>query len=101
MAILERGDHTNGVGWAMRANQKVMRNSKNLSQEKERKPGSMEKVGLDPEACEMEGCNGGTIRPLLGGAECVHSKSEVTVVEMRMLLSCPARTLVSCKYSPF
>lgn len=76
MSILERGDHTNGVGWVMRANQKVMRNSKNLPQEKERRPGSMEKVGLDPEAWEMEGCNGGAIRPLLGGAECVHSKAK-------------------------
>lgn len=55
MAILERADHTNGLGWVMRVNQKVMRNSKNLPQEKERRSGSMEKVGLDPEAWEMEG----------------------------------------------
>lgn len=55
IAILERGDHTNGLGWVMRANQEVMRKSNNLSQEKERRPGSMEQVGLVPEAREMEG----------------------------------------------
>lgn len=55
MAILERGDHINGLGWVMRVNQKVMRNSKNLPQEKARRSGSMEKVGLDTEAWAMEG----------------------------------------------
>lgn len=54
MAILERGDHINGLGWVMRVNQKVVRNSKNLPQEKERRSDSMEKVGLDPEARQME-----------------------------------------------
>lgn len=95
MAILERGEHANGLEWVVTVKQTVITNwsSASLPQEKERRSGSTENGGFDPEAREVRRMKRRAHKTHSSGAEWVNSESNITMVEMCRLLQRPARTL--------